>query len=93
MTLEELYRIIEDRKKKMPKNSYVASLFKDGNDRIVQKIGEEATEVIIASKNEKRERIVSEISDLIFHILILMSAKNITMSDILDELGRRNNST
>ncbi len=90
MNLEELYKIIEDRKEKMPKNSYVASLFKRGRDRIIQKVGEESTEVIIAAKNESKKRIISEISDLIFHLLILMVNYNIKLSEVLDELEQRN---
>ena len=89
MTLDELYKIIEDRKKKIPANSYVASLFKEGADRIIQKVGEESTEVIIAAKNEGKERIISEIADLIFHLLVMMSLFKITPSDILKELRRR----
>lgn len=89
MTLDELYKIIEDRKKNMPKNSYVASLFKKGKDKIIQKIGEEATEVIIAAKNESKQRIISEIADLIFHLLIMMSFLNISILDILKELDKR----
>ena len=91
MTLEELYKIIEDRKRKMPENSYVTSLFREGADRIIQKVGEESTEVIIAAKNESKERIISEVADLIFHILILLSFKKIKVSDILRELKRRQN--
>lgn len=89
MTLEKLYEIIEDRKKKMPENSYVASLFKKGADRIIQKVGEESTEVIIAAKNESKQRIISEIADLLFHLLILMSILKITPLDIFKELGKR----
>lgn len=89
MTLEELYILIEDRKNKMPKNSYVASLFKEGKDRIIQKVGEESTEVIIAAKNESKERIISEIADLIFHLLIMMSLFEIKPRDILKELNKR----
>jgi phosphoribosyl-ATP pyrophosphohydrolase len=89
MTLEELYKIIEDRKKNMPDKSYVASLFGEGNDRIIQKVGEEATEVVIAAKNEDKERIISEVADLLFHILILLSAKNIKLEEILEELKTR----
>lgn len=89
MTLEELYTIIEDRKAKMPKDSYVASLFSEGRDRIIQKVGEESTEVIIAAKNESKERIISEVADLLFHLLILLSSKNIMISDILNELEQR----
>ena len=89
MTLEELYKIIEDRKKNMPEGSYVASLFRDGNDRIVQKVGEEAIEVVIAAKDEGKERIVSEVADLLFHMLVLLSVFNITPEEILEELERR----
>lgn len=89
MTLEKLYQIIEDRKREMPKNSYVASLFKKGADRIIQKVGEESTEVIIAAKNESKKRIVSEIADLLFHLLIMMSLFKITPLDIFKELSKR----
>jgi len=89
MTLEELYTIIEDRKAKMPKDSYVASLFREGRDRIIQKVGEESTEVIIAAKNESKQRVVSEVSDLIFHILVMLSYLGIKPSDIYKELQKR----
>lgn len=89
MTLEELYKIIEDRKKKMPADSYVASLFRDSEDRLIQKVGEEATEVIIAAKNESKQRIISEIADLWFHSLILLVSKDITINEILEELEIR----
>lgn len=89
MTLEDLYKIIEDRKKNMPENSYVASLFRDGSDRIIQKVGEEATEVVIAAKNEKKERIISEVTDLLFHVLILLSANDIDPKEIMKELKAR----
>lgn len=89
MTLEELYKIIENRKEKMPVDSYVASLFHDGDDRIIQKVGEEATEVVIAAKNKSRQRIISEIADLWFHCLILLSQKGILLDEILVELEKR----
>lgn len=92
MTLKQLYRIIEDRKKKMPEGSYVASLFKEGKDKMTQKVGEEAVEVIIAAKNESKKRIVSEIADLIFHLLVLLSGCNITLQDIEKELAKRRSS-
>ena len=90
MTLEELYKIIEDRKKNMPSGSYVASLFRNGKDRIIQKVGEEATEIIIAAKNESKSRQIEEFTDLFFHALILMVALNISPADIANELSRRN---
>ena len=89
MTLKELLKIIEDRKEKMPAGSYVASLFSAGKDQIIQKVGEEAVEVIIAAKNEGRERIISEVADLIFHLLVLLSGYNITLQDIEKELAKR----
>lgn len=89
MTLEELYTIIEDRKAKMPKNSYVASLFREGKDRIIQKVGEESTEVVIAAKNGGKERIISEVADLVFHILVLLTAYGISTDEIFRELDKR----
>lgn len=89
MNLEELYEIIEDRKKKMPEGSYVASLFKAGKDRIIQKVGEESVEVVIAAKNETKKRLISEVTDLIFHVLVLLSEYKITITDISKELTRR----
>lgn len=89
MTLEELYKIILSRKKEMPEGSYVASLFRDGDDRIIQKVGEEAVEVVIAAKNESRERLISEVADLTFHTLVLLADKNIKLSEILTELEKR----
>jgi phosphoribosyl-ATP pyrophosphohydrolase len=90
MILEELYKIIEDRKKNMPDKSYVSSLFRKGNDRIIQKVGEEATEVVIAAKNKDKERIISEVADLLFHILVALSAFNISLNEVLTELEKRN---
>ena len=90
MNIKNLYKIIKDRKLKMPKDSYVASLFRAGQDRIIQKLGEEATEVIIAVKNKNKKRIVSEVADLLFHLLILLASSDITLSDIEKELESRN---
>lgn len=89
MNLDELFTIIQDRKKTMPKGSYVASLFREGLDRIIQKIGEEATEVIVAAKGTSRRRIISEVADLYFHLLVLLASKNIQPKEIEMELGRR----
>ncbi|OGH12378.1 MAG: phosphoribosyl-ATP diphosphatase [Candidatus Levybacteria bacterium RIFCSPHIGHO2_01_FULL_36_15] len=89
MTIEELCQIIKDRKKNMPKDSYVASLFRDGKDRIIQKVGEEATEVVIAAKNKRKERIISEVADLVFHVLIMLSMFDISFNEVLKELEKR----
>ncbi len=90
MKINNLLEIIKDRKLKMPKDSYVASLFKLGKDRIIQKVGEETTEVVIAAKNKDKKRIIFEVADLLFHLLILLAAFNITLSDIEKELENRN---
>lgn len=90
MKINKLFEIIKDRGMKMPKDSYVASLFESDEDRIVQKIGEEATEVVIAAKNKNKKRIISEVADLLFHLLILLVSSNIALSDIEKELEARN---
>ena len=90
MKINKLLEIIRDRKLKMPKDSYVASLFRLGEDRIIQKVGEETVEVVIAVKNENKQRIVSEVADLLFHLLILLVSSGITLSDIEKELENRN---
>lgn len=89
MTLEELYQIIENRKQSKPNGSYIASLFQKGRDRIVQKVGEEAMEVIIAVKNRRKKDIIEETADLWFHLLIMLSALDIKPQAIFDELERR----
>lgn len=89
MKLEELFEIIQDRKKKMPKGSYPTSLFTDGLDKIVQKVGEEAIEVVIAAKGTIKQRVIEELADLWYHCLVLMASWNITLDDVLKELEKR----
>lgn len=89
MNFDELYQIIENRKTNLPKGSYVASLFKEGKDRIIQKVGEEATETIIAAKGKDKQRIIAEVADLWFHLLIMLSVFQIKPSEIFEELGER----
>ncbi len=87
--LNELFKIIEDRKKNPTEKSYTSSLFAAGEDRILQKVGEEATEVIIAAKGQGNQRIIEEVSDLFYHTLVLLSAKGLSLSDVEDELRKR----
>ena len=87
--LNELFEIIEDRKANPSEKSYTASLFADGEDRICQKVGEEAVEVIIAAKGQGDERIIEETADLFYHTLVLLSAKGLTLTDVEDELRKR----
>ena len=87
--LNELFEIIEDRKANPTEKSYTASLFAEGEDRICQKVGEEAVEVIIAAKGQGDQRIIEEVSDLFYHTLVLLSAKGLCLSDVEDELRKR----
>jgi len=87
--LVNLEKIIIDRKRNMPKDSYTTSLFKEGLDRITQKVGEEAIEVVIASKNNDDEDFIYETADLIYHLMVLLAQKNINLDDIYKELYSR----
>jgi len=92
MVFEELFDLIKERKQKLPKGSYVASLFRDGTDKIAQKIGEEAIETVIAAKNKDKKAQIFEITDLWFHLMVLMVELEISFSDIDKELKRRRKS-
>ena len=84
-----LAEILEERKKADPDSSYVASLYHGGTDKILKKLGEEATETIIAGKGGDRNEIIYETADLWFHSLVLLAHNNIEPQVILDELDRR----
>ncbi|MGX6970995.1 phosphoribosyl-ATP diphosphatase [Vagococcus bubulae] len=86
--LEKLYNEIEERKNDPKEGSYTTYLFDKGLDKILKKVGEEATEVVIAAKNDKEE-LVSETSDLLYHLLVLLVEKNITLDEINQELDSR----
>ena len=88
-TLETLYQILESRKAASPASSYTARLLDAGEDEIVKKIGEEAIEVLLAAKSQGEKRLIEEISDLTYHVLVLMVAKNISLEDIAKELNSR----
>ena len=89
--INKIYQIIIDRKKQKKENSYTSFLLEEGEDKILRKIAEESTEVIFASKNNKKEEIIHEIADVWFHLLVLMGYKNITPENIYLELLRRAN--
>ena len=89
MILEDLSRVILSRKTQPQDDSYVSSLFAKGRDEILKKIGEEAIEVIIASKAADRQQIVHEIADLWFHCMVLMSEEGLSHEDIFRELQSR----
>lgn len=88
-SLDDVYRVIDDRKRNPKEGSYVSGLFEKGIDRILKKISEEAGETIIAAKNEDKSEIVYEAADLIFHTLIALANFDLTPSDIYRELERR----
>lgn len=88
-TLQRLQDVIEARRQAAPQDSYVASLFHDGIDRILKKIGEEASETIIAGKGGDRRQIVYETADLWFHSMILLKFRNIELEEVLQELEGR----
>ncbi len=87
--LARLAALIASRRGADPSSSYVASLFARGNDAILKKIGEEATETVIAGKDADPARIASEMADLWFHCLVLLAQHGMTPADVLAELARR----
>jgi phosphoribosyl-ATP pyrophosphohydrolase len=87
--LSRLAELLEQRKSADPATSYVAKLYTKGLDSILKKIGEEATETVIAAKDGQREAIVYETADLWFHTLVMLAHHNIQPQEILDELARR----
>lgn len=88
-SIYKLYELIKGRKINMTEGSYTTYLFNSGIDKILKKIGEESSEVIIGAKNDSKEEIIYELADLFYHSLVLMVEKNITLNDIKDELAKR----
>ena len=88
-TIKKLYDLIKERKTSNTENSYTSYLFEKGLDKILKKIGEECTEVIIGAKNSGNEELIYELADLTYHSMVLMIEKDITLNDIKAELERR----
>ena len=86
---ENVYHTILDRKAHPKEGSYTNYLFEKGIDKILKKVGEEATEIVIAAKNPNPEEIKYEISDFLYHVMVLMAEKNVTWEDITKELAER----
>ncbi len=86
---QEVFEVITNRKDNPKEGSYTNYLFGKGLDKILKKVGEEASEVIIAAKNENRDEIQYEISDLLYHLMVLMVQQGLTWEDISDELKKR----
>ncbi|MDO5714596.1 MAG: bifunctional phosphoribosyl-AMP cyclohydrolase/phosphoribosyl-ATP diphosphatase HisIE [Tissierellia bacterium] len=87
--LSSLYKIIEERKENPVEGSYTSYLLKEGLDKICKKIGEEATETVIAAKNNSKEELIYEVSDLVFHTMVLLFQQGVQLEDIKMELEKR----
>lgn len=89
MFLAELQKFIEKRYKELPEGSYTTSLFKEGLSRMTQKVGEEAVELVIESMKGDNERLIYEASDMIYHLIVLLTSKGLSIEDIASELITR----
>lgn len=87
--LSELQNFIETRFKEMPEGSYTTSLFKDGINRMAQKVGEEALETVIEAVNGTNDRLLYEASDMFYHLIVLLTSKGLRIEDICQELIER----
>lgn len=88
-TMQALYNVVLGRKENPQEGSYTCYLFEKGLDKILKKVGEECAETIIAAKNDIAEDTVGEISDLIYHLMVMMAEKGIPLEDVMAELDRR----
>ncbi|AHG00468.1 phosphoribosyl-ATP pyrophosphatase [Halostagnicola larsenii XH-48] len=90
-TLEELFAVIEDRKETLPEGSYTASLFthEKGENAVLEKLGEESTELVLAAKDDDHDEIAYEAADIVYHLLVLLSMKDMDLADLEDELESR----
>ena len=87
--LDELYRVIEDRRGADPESSYTAKLFQDGVEAIAGKVGEEAVETVVAALSERPDALAAESADLLYHLLVLWAAKGLKPSEVWAELEAR----
>jgi phosphoribosyl-ATP pyrophosphohydrolase len=87
--LNQLYALIEQRKEQRPEGSYTTYLFDSGLDKILKKVGEEATETVIAAKNPDASRLTAETADLLYHLIVLLVERGVALADITRELRER----
>mgnify|MGYP005752966855 CR=1 FL=1 len=92
-SLSALYKTVVERKENKAEGSYTCYLFEKGIDKILKKCGEECSEVIIAAKNGNNEETVLEISDLLYHLMVLMVDQGIALEDVMKELDKRSQKT
>ncbi len=90
MNIEELFKVIENRVKNKNKKSYTNDLIKKGPNKIAQKFGEESTELIVDFLNGSKKRTIEEAADVIYHLLVMLKSKKISLKDINKELSKRN---
>jgi phosphoribosyl-ATP pyrophosphohydrolase/phosphoribosyl-AMP cyclohydrolase len=89
LLLHNLYELIESRERERPEGSYTTYLFNNGLDKILKKVGEESAETIIAAKNEDRARLTAEVADLVYHLLVLLVTRGVSLDEISAELASR----
>jgi phosphoribosyl-ATP pyrophosphohydrolase len=89
--IDDLFAVIEDRKANLPEDSYTASLFthKKGENAVLEKLGEETTELILAAKDDDTEELAHESADIVYHLLVLLSMKEMDVDDLRAELAER----
>ncbi|WP_336336496.1 phosphoribosyl-ATP diphosphatase [Haloarcula brevis] len=89
--IDELFAVIEDRKANLPEDSYTASLFthEKGENAVLEKLGEETTELILAAKDDDREELAHESADIVYHLLVLLAMKDMDVDDLRAELAER----
>jgi phosphoribosyl-ATP pyrophosphohydrolase len=89
--LDEVFEVIEDRKETLPEDSYTASLFthEKGENAVLEKLGEEMTELILAAKDDDHEEIAHESADIVYHMLVLLAMKDMDLEDLRAELAER----
>ena len=87
--IDTLFATIQDRKSNPQPGSYTNSLFAAGEDEIVKKVGEEAVEIILAVKGQGQQRIIEETTDLVYHLLVMLAAQDLTWDDVRGELEKR----
>jgi phosphoribosyl-ATP pyrophosphohydrolase len=89
--LDELFAVIEDRKDTLPADSYTASLFthEKGENAVLEKLGEETTELLLAAKDDDREELTYEAADIVYHLLVLLAMKEVTLEELRAELATR----
>ena len=90
-TLDELWAVIQSRKRELPEDSYTASLLthEKGENAVLEKLGEETTELLLAAKDDDREELAHEAADLVYHLLVLLARKEMDLADLRAELAER----